>query len=78
MEGSRGWEGENQFVKETRVSLSMPVRAMILVTYRCSSASAPSAPVADLMVVPVLPLGMSPVKLMQYRVASTWGGRDTC
>lgn len=31
MEGSSGWEGENQLVKDTWEVLAMPVRASILV-----------------------------------------------
>lgn len=44
MEGSSGWDGENQLVNETCVSLSMPVRHNILVTYCRTSADILTTP----------------------------------
>lgn len=71
MEGSSGWDGENQLVKETWVSLSMPVRLNILVRYWISSASAAAPPAEPEAVAELVapPLSM----LMISRVASSWG-----
>lgn len=77
MEGSSGWDGENQLVKETWVSLSTPVRLNILVTYWSSSASAATPPAEPAAVAELVArlLGM----LMMSRVASSWGVlRLTC
>ena len=58
MEGSRGWEGENQDVKDTGVSLSKPVRLSILAMYSYS-ASSPVVVVAEVGSLHLSPLLLS-------------------
>lgn len=73
MEGSSGREGENQLVKETWVSLSMPVRHNILVTYWLNSADIPT-PAPPVVLAAARPLGTTSSFL--HRETSTWLEED--